>query len=162
MWSPQCMIHGCSRATHRGLMRDKGWVVRGWKYHQKTTASAVCQNHTWNLQECHYHQCPNRIILYVLDYKLDRLIARNAQLGRTHLEKRDAPPLLSEDSMCSWSVSCSLKALVVKNAPANAEDIRDAGSIPSQEDPWRKAWQPTPAFLPGESHGQRSLVGCSP
>ena len=24
---------------------------------------------------------------------------------------------------------------------------------------WRKAWQPTPVFLPGESHGQRSLVG---
>ena len=28
--------------------------------------------------------------------------------------------------------------------------------------PWRKAWQPTPVFLPGESHGQRSLVGYSP
>ena len=28
-----------------------------------------------------------------------------------------------------------------------------------QEDPWRKKWQPTPAFLPGESHGQGSLVG---
>ena len=28
--------------------------------------------------------------------------------------------------------------------------------------PWRKEWQPNPAFLPGESHGQRSLVGYSP
>jgi len=27
--------------------------------------------------------------------------------------------------------------------------------------PWRRKWQPTPVFLPGESHGQRSLVGCS-
>ena len=27
--------------------------------------------------------------------------------------------------------------------------------------PWRRAWQPTPIFLPGESHGQRSLVGYS-
>ena len=27
---------------------------------------------------------------------------------------------------------------------------------------WRRAWQPTPVFLPGESHGQRSLVGYSP
>ena len=26
---------------------------------------------------------------------------------------------------------------------------------------WRRAWQPTPVFLPGESHGQRSLEGCS-
>ena len=28
--------------------------------------------------------------------------------------------------------------------------------------PWRRAWQPPPVFLPGESHGQRSLAGCSP
>ena len=28
--------------------------------------------------------------------------------------------------------------------------------------PWRRAWQSTPVFLPGESHGQRSLVGYSP
>ena len=25
---------------------------------------------------------------------------------------------------------------------------------------WRRKWQPTPTFLPGESQGQRSLVGC--
>ena len=27
--------------------------------------------------------------------------------------------------------------------------------------PWRRAWQPTPVFLPGESHGQRNLAGYS-
>ena len=27
---------------------------------------------------------------------------------------------------------------------------------------WRRKWHPTPVFLPGKSHGQRSLVGCSP
>ena len=27
---------------------------------------------------------------------------------------------------------------------------------------WRRQWQPTPVLLPGESHGLRSLVGCSP
>ena len=26
--------------------------------------------------------------------------------------------------------------------------------------PWRRKWQPTPVFLPGESQGQGSLVGC--
>ena len=31
-----------------------------------------------------------------------------------------------------------------------------------QKIPWRRAWQPTSVFLPGESHGQRSLAGCSP
>ena len=28
--------------------------------------------------------------------------------------------------------------------------------------PWRRAWQPTPEFLPGESHGWRNLADCSP
>ena len=28
--------------------------------------------------------------------------------------------------------------------------------------PWRREWQPTPVFLPGESHGQGSLAGYSP
>ena len=28
--------------------------------------------------------------------------------------------------------------------------------------PWKRKWQPTPVFLPGEFHGQRSQVGCSP
>ena len=27
--------------------------------------------------------------------------------------------------------------------------------------PWRREWQPTPVFLPGEFHGQRSLAGCN-
>ena len=27
--------------------------------------------------------------------------------------------------------------------------------------PWRRKWQPTPVFLPGESHGRRNLVGYS-
>ena len=51
---------------------------------------------------------------------------------------------------------------MIKNPPANAEDIRDSGSIPGLGRSHRKAWKPTPALLPGESHGQRSLVGYSP
>ena len=39
----------------------------------------------------------------------------------------------------------------------------DLSSIPrSGRSPWRWGWQPTPVFLPGESHGQRSLVSYSP
>ena len=54
--------------------------------------------------------------------------------------------------------------LVVKNLPASAgrrERLRFdpwVGKIP-----WRRRKRhPTPVFLPGKSHGQRSLVGCSP
>ena len=50
-------------------------------------------------------------------------------------------------------------ANTVKNLPVMPETrVRSLG----QEDPWRRKWQPTPVFLPGESHGQRSLVGYSP
>ena len=28
--------------------------------------------------------------------------------------------------------------------------------------PWRRKWQPTPVFLPGEFYGESSLVGCRP
>ena len=38
----------------------------------------------------------------------------------------------------------------------------DMGSIPGWEGPWETEWQPTPVFLPGKSHGQRSLVDKSP
>ena len=33
---------------------------------------------------------------------------------------------------------------------------------PGREDPLETEWQPTSVFLPGECHGQRSLVGYSP
>ena len=51
---------------------------------------------------------------------------------------------------------------LIKNLPANAEDIRDAGSIPgSGTFPWSKKWQPTLVFLHEKFHGQRSLSSCS-
>ena len=54
-------------------------------------------------------------------------------------------------------------ALVVKNPPANPGDTRPTGLIPgSGRFPWWRKWQPTPALLSGESHGQRSLVGYRP
>ena len=51
---------------------------------------------------------------------------------------------------------------VVMNLPASAGDARDTVLVLGQEDPWRRKWQPTPVFLPGKSHGQRSLAGYSP
>jgi len=55
---------------------------------------------------------------------------------------------------------------VIKNPPAGGLGCRSRrrhgfsdwiGKIP-----WRRAWQPTSVFLPGEFHGQRSLSGYSP
>ena len=62
------------------------------------------------------------------------------------------------------NIGASQVALVVKTPLANAGDVRDAGSVQSWvgKIPWRRAWQPSPVFLPGESHGQRNLMGDSP
>ena len=43
-----------------------------------------------------------------------------------------------------------------------AYNIGDSGSFLGSEDLWGRKWKPTPVFLPGASHGQRSLVGYSP
>ena len=52
---------------------------------------------------------------------------------------------------------------MVKNQPANVGVAGHMGfDLWVGKIPWRKEWQPIPAFLPGESHGQRSLVDCSP
>ena len=51
-------------------------------------------------------------------------------------------------------------ALVVKSKLANAGDIRDV--FDPWENPLEEEWQPTPVFLPGEYHGQRSLAGYIP
>ena len=50
-------------------------------------------------------------------------------------------------------------ARTVKNLPAVQETgVQSLG----WEDPWRREWQPILVLLPGESHEQRSLAGCSP
>ena len=50
---------------------------------------------------------------------------------------------------------------MVKNSPAHAGDM---GSIHPQVRKilWKRAWQPTPVFLPRKFHGERNLVGYSP
>ena len=63
--------------------------------------------------------------------------------------------------MILWGAS--QVALVVKNTPANAGDVRDVGSISgSGKFPGGRAWQPILVFLPGESHRQRCLACYSP
>ena len=51
---------------------------------------------------------------------------------------------------------------MVKNWPANVGDTRLGFDPWIGKTPWRRKWQPTLVFLPGEFHGQRSLVGYSP
>ena len=62
-----------------------------------------------------------------------------------------------------WGITGQLSfpgGSAIKNPPAN---VGDTGLILwVRKIPWRRKWQPTPLFLPGKSHGQRSLMGYSP
>ena len=50
---------------------------------------------------------------------------------------------------------------MVKISPASAGDAGNESSVPGGKSPWRRKWQPTPIFLLGKSHEQRSLAGYS-
>ena len=62
----------------------------------------------------------------------------------------------------------SPRAAVMMGFPGGSDskespcDVGDLGSTRVGKIPWRQSWQPTPVFLPGESHGQRCRAGCRP
>ena len=50
-----------------------------------------------------------------------------------------------------------------KESACKAEDAANSGFDPwVRKIPWGRKWQPAPGFMPGESHGRRSLAGYSP
>ena len=79
------------------------------------------------------------------------------------------------DWACGDNVGKSLPTLrfvtLITGFPGGASDKEPACQCRRQERrmfdpwvgkiPWRRAWQPTPVFLPGKSPGQRSLASCS-
>ena len=73
-------------------------------------------------------------------------------------------------ALTRWTFVGKVMSLLFNGFPGRSDDkkkhlptMREA-RVQSMggEDPWRRKWQPTPEFLPGESYGQRSLVGYSP
>ena len=56
----------------------------------------------------------------------------------------------------------SSMALVAGHLPSPPAPTRVTGLLGTAPMTRRRQWHPTPVFLPGKSHGRRSLVGCSP
>ena len=52
--------------------------------------------------------------------------------------------------------------LLLENIPVTRRHKRHEFDLWVGKIPWRRAGQPSPVFLPRESHGQRSLAGCGP
>ena len=74
--------------------------------------------------------------------------------------------LISEFSRVAKLILISLVAQLVKESACNARDClqcrRPRFDPWVKRIPWRRKWQPTPVFLPGKFHGQRSLEHYSP
>ena len=75
------------------------------------------------------------------------------------------PPPFSEDeswckvTRCGWKLWTEPRTRRLKGmAPPTTSDLSLICTILI----WRRKWQPTLIFLPGEFHGQRGLAGCSP
>ena len=64
----------------------------------------------------------------------------------------------------SWWVLCDVPSdefdQIFLSPSQDREHMDIAQSNELSCSPWRRKWQPTPVFLPGESQGRRSLVGC--
>ena len=82
--------------------------------------------------------------------QLQPLLSAAAEAGREHAgdpEEGDQGADSLPDAHLLFSIS-SLEAQTVKNLPAMQETCFDPWM---GKGPWRRPWQPTPVFLPGES-----------
>ena len=91
------------------------------------------------------------------------VVTRDAEAAVTDTFQRWREGLRAEEGGRLWQLGASQVVPVVKNLPASA-DVREAGLIPGsgRSSGGSRAQQPTPGFLPGECHGQRSPAGYSP
>ena len=97
-------------------------------------------------------QSPNVVLNYIpfLSFIVLYLLAFTLWPGYKHLDYRNHTffPLRTIVGLLGW-LSWQTISLQCKRPGVN-------------EIPWRRKWQTTPVFLPGESNGQRSLAGYSP
>ena len=128
-----------SREVHECLL--EALVSRDrWASGSPTTCSfLVLRNVYRKLESCFFSNLPGSIT-----YSLEKAMAPHSSTLAWKIPWMEEPGRLQ--SMGSlrvrhdWATSLSLSTFMH----------------------WRRKWQPTPVFLPGESHGRRSLVGCSP
>ena len=108
-----------------------------------------------------------------------KVMPKNAQtttqLHSSHMLVKSCSKFSKPGFSNMWTVNFQMFKLVLEKAEEPEIKLpTSAGSWKKQESSrktsisallttvWRRQWHPTPVLLPGKSHGQRSLVGCSP
>ena len=104
-----------------------------------------------------FDECLKRTVSYVL-FGFTVVFNRRTSLVSVIASGQDAEIFLEQDNPTGGFPSGS----VVKN-PLPVQEIQETQFNPwVRKIPWRRKWLSMPVFLPGESHGQRSLAGYSP
>ena len=89
--------------------------------------------------------------------RLKRLSSSSSSSSRVYLEKAMAP----HSSTLAWKIPWTEEPGRLQSMGSLRVGYDWASSLSLFTFMhWRRKWQPTPVFLPGESQGQRSLVGC--
>ena len=108
-------------------------------------------------------KCPSLMKPVTTTFSHWVLVPRNMQFsGQSYLILNDSAPCKWTNWNCDYSSSfiilwASLVAQTIKNLPA----VQETGFDPwVGKTLWRRAWQPTPVFLPEESQGWKSPSGC--
>ena len=103
---------------------------------------------------------PISLLLYFFPrFRLESLLLTLNSLLKCHLVNEAFPIHHVKDCNPLQALWVFLVAQMVKNL-YNAKNLGFDSSV--RKIPWRREWQPSPLFLPGESQGQRSLEGYSP
>ena len=104
--------------------------------------------------------CKHIILVFRMPWQSHHCFCFTAQ----GLHLRKVPPPAQGCTVCSWWARTWLPRWCSDQESAcHCRSRKRHGFHPwVGKSPWRRKWPPTPVFLPGESHGQRSLVGYSP
>ena len=125
----------------------------GWQRHSRVNVLNATDLHTWNWVK----QQISCFIIYVYFSTILKILLRLQSSVEENLD-RSAADLISgwHRTLVDdwWGLLCRLSDKESTHQCRRHRFDSWVGKIP-----WRKKWQPTPVFLPGESHGQRSLAG---
>ena len=124
------------------------------------------RGHTHTHTHTHTHRCGIKSIapfhsLLSESLSLPELLLSFPGTGQPGPAGQDWGFLAPALYLCDFFMQ-SATALLVESPSASAGDMRDMSSTCVRKIPWRREQLPTPVLLPGESLGQRSLIGYGP
>ena len=95
-------------------------------------------------------------------WKLESLINNSKGLAKTKLKSKSSSWVTFVKCSINCKYSSTWASLVAQQCRICLQRRSCRFDPWAGKIPWRRAWQPTPVILSGESHGQRSLVGYNP